>query len=310
MARMRKTTLILLFSMTLILLLTKSQVALAETSISDFNPISHWDCDETSGVRYDANLTNTNDLTDNNTVLYGTGLLSNACDFERDNSEYLSITDANQTNLDLGDSGSDYTISVWVKFETFNASDITELWTKFNPTGNQRSLLAFVYNTSGNDFQVYVSQAGTDASNVLLLWNTSITWTTGVWYHIVFTSNGTNSHTLYINGNSEGTKTTTATPYNSTSDIHIGNNLQGGMYADALFDEFSVFPTELSSTQVTTLYNSGTPLPYTAPTSTPSSGTSTVTYTMEDDNIVFALGVIIFFLAFLWFGFIISAFRK
>jgi hypothetical protein len=96
--------------------------------ITDYSPISHWSLDETSGVRYDSSTTS-NDLSDNNTVLYATGKLDNAGDFELSNSEWLSITDASQTSLEPSTA---FSVSGWYKFESIlpNTNDQMEMFSK------------------------------------------------------------------------------------------------------------------------------------------------------------------------------------
>src|SRR5690348_11404000 len=61
--------------------------------------VGYWKLDEASGSRADSAGANT--LTDNNTVAGLAGLISNAGDFERDNSESLSIAD--NAALSMGD---------------------------------------------------------------------------------------------------------------------------------------------------------------------------------------------------------------
>lgn len=59
-----------------------------------------WPLNESSGTRYDL-TSNNNDLSDNNTVTSLTGKLDTGADFEKTNNEYLSISDASQTGLDI-----------------------------------------------------------------------------------------------------------------------------------------------------------------------------------------------------------------
>ncbi len=69
--------------------------------------------DEASGNALDSFAAN--DLTDNNTVGSGTGLVySTARDFELDNTEYFSITD----NTDLSAGDTDWMFEVWFRMES------------------------------------------------------------------------------------------------------------------------------------------------------------------------------------------------
>jgi len=279
--------------LSLILLPTLS---LAENSIDDFPVKSHWTCDETSGVRYDSNTITGNDLTDNNTIDYASGLLGNACNLESTNSEYLSHTDNASLSLETGD----FSYSLWVNFES--ATDGMLITHCGNPSCGY-----YTHTISGGPSFRFAdsSMASTDWS-----WNPS----NGVWYHVVFTFNNTTDDiTFYIDGTAVSTQTMSSTLTDSSADFQIGKTAYfNSNYYDGLLDEITIFDYELTSGDVTTLYNSGTPLDYVgspAGTSTPTTTTATTT-SMNVDNITFMLGVIIFFLTFLWAGFILRAFTK
>jgi len=272
-------------------------------SISDYNPISHWTCDEASGVRYDSNTTNSNDLTDNNTVSYTSGLLNNACDLERDNSEYLSITDAAQQNLDLAGS---FSISAWVKFESIPATD--QAYVLVSKLGQNDGEELYYHNSNLWGTRLYNGGNGYNK-----FW--SGTPTTATWYHMVYTFDSTNKgYNLYRDGTAIAAEQTgTVNPGVNSDPFLLGANAEAfGNKFDGALDEVTIFGTELSSSDVTSLYNGGTPLPY-VDAGTPTSSTSTASTTTSSgdvDNIVFALAVIVFFLTFIWFGFIVKAFKN
>jgi len=223
-------------------------------SISDFSPASHWSCDELSGVRYDSQSVNTNDLTDNNTVLYQTGLRGNACDFEKSASEYLSITDADQTSLE----GNTFSVSFWFKFES-SPTDERPL-SKWNNTSSQQSYEAYI-TSSAVGIQWYTT------SNVNGWNQANYTISTATWYHYVATVDAPGSSAkVYING---VLATTTSSNYpsdftvrNSSSAFNLGARSSSAIYFDGLIDEITFFNTVLTQGNVTTLYNGGTPLPY------------------------------------------------
>lgn len=269
------------------------------TAIEDFSPLSHWTCDETSGVRYDSNTVTGNDLTDNDTVGYGTGLLGNACDFEQNggHAEYLSISDANQTGLDFT---GDFTFSFWVDRET-----------------NTDALMVGKDNGDGQRGYNIMLDCGADNTDVCMYDSTETPWlidadvTLNGWYHIVAV-NHTNSWCLFVNAVHIGCNDI-GTISDSNAYFALGRTqIYSTNFYDGLLDEMTVFDEAIATTTVTALYNSGTPLSYAGSgTSSPATSTSaTSTSTFEDDNIVFALAVVIFFLTFIWFGFIVSAFKK
>jgi len=233
---------------------------LLSASIDQFGPVSHWTCDEVSGVRFDSNVNNNNDLTDNNTVGSAVGLLGNACDFEYANSEWLSISDASQVGLDLS---GDFTLSIWVKRE----SDVqTQLMGKRdgNLGSNGRAYNLFIDALSGTSLDSNISNGGTD------VWK-GVTWAPSLatWYHLVMVYTASaGSGKFYVNGTQVGTTQTgyPTTVYNNTIEFALGVN--GGthtLYYDGLMDEITVISSALNGSEVAILYNSGTPLPYTQP---------------------------------------------
>jgi len=283
---MKKLNKIIIF----LLLLCVAFVAFSATDVKNDGDlstslVSYWEMEEESGTRVDSH--GSNDLTDNNTVLYSaSGIQNNAADFEVDNSEYLSITDGNQTGLDVGAGGADWSISLWVKSESTDGDSFT-LISKFLNTGNQRTFRFYVSDRSdahadGDDINMLISQTGADAGNVTLTFDlgTGTWWSHDTWYHIVFTSNGTNEHKVYVDDNLIETITTTATPYNSTSAWVIGGHNEGPYdNMDGLIDEVGVWSKVLTSTEVAALYNSGSGIPYDAggaPAAAPAQGTGNI----------------------------------
>lgn len=218
--------------------------------------VSYWELEEASGTRVDSH--GSNDLTDNNTVLSATGIQGTGADFETTNSEYLSITDAAQSGLDLTASQS---YSFWVKFESLptsgNLMNLANKWTG----GTDRSFLIDLYNNGGTTslrFILYNSSAST----------ASYVWTpsTGTWYHIVAVYDGPNTDSfLYVDGSQVASDTSSLSSVkNSNSDFVIGSQNGSFWYFDGVIDEFGVWSKPLTSTEITDLYNSGSGIPYDA----------------------------------------------
>jgi len=276
--------------------------------IEDFDPVSHWTCNETSGVRYDSNVVNSNDLTDNNTVTYATGLLSNACDFEKTNSEYLSITDVQQQNLEFLTS---FSTSMWIYLESQpTAGNAYRFFSKLGANDGYE-LMYSEDNVVRLRTRVYNGGTGNNKDF------TTADLTDSTWYHVVFTYDGSSKqHCIYLNGTIYGScQTGTINPGSNTEELRFGAFAEGspGGFYDGLIDEITFFDYVLSSTsEITSLYNSGTPLNYasTGGGTTTATSTATSTSSVNTDDIVFMLGVIVFFLTFLWFGFIVKNFAK
>ena len=215
---------------------------------------------ETSGTRGDSH--GSNDLTDNNTVGFGTGIISNAADFEATNSEYLSITDAAQTGLDLGSGGTDFSISLWANFESLPGSGTyrTFFW-KWNSGTNNRQYILDLTNASGTyKSAVLLSSnglAGAYSDESVSLGSLS----TATWYHIVYVYDASaGTLAVYLNNSLAGTHTGTPTSiFNGNADFWIAN---GQGFQDGLLDEIGVWSKALDTTEISQLYNSGAALAY------------------------------------------------
>ena len=221
--------------------------------------VSYWTLDETSGTRADSH--GSNDLTDNNTVLSGTGILSNGADFEASNSEYLSIADGSQTGLDIT---GDIAISAWVKLESdVPNSSSYQIVSKYN-TSSQRAYEFNINDPSvGNDtIRFLVSNNGTTDD----IMSVEYTFTSGIWYHVAASWDASASTaTFYVNGLSIGTDTGTATSiYNSTSDLIVGARPAASPtnFFDGIIDEVGIWSRVLTAGEISNLYNEGNALPY------------------------------------------------
>jgi len=328
----------------LFLLLLLPNFSNAETSISEFNPISHWSLNEVSGVRYDSS-TSSNDLTDNNTVGSASGLLDLAADVEHGNTEYFSITDAAQIGLEINSS---FTFNVWANLESLPSSSGTYygLLGKYSSTGGRS--YAFYFDDA-NKLKLDVSQTSNGSTRRYSV-ATNVTITSGelgTWhmYTAVFDM-PTATITLYKDASSIALTTNNAGTLTSIYDSSLPftlaqANQAGNQTFDGLLDEITVLNYPLSSTQITTFFNSGTPLPFdpvenvganicvyaNVPYMNGTTGqvcvvdgatttceyqisTTTVPVIVNSQDIVFALAVIVFLLAFLWFGYMFAAFKN
>jgi len=205
-----------------------------------------WSLDETSGTRYDRS-NNGNNLTDNNTVLYAAGKIGKAADFESDNSEYLSITDAAQTGLDIT---GEITIALWFKLETLG---ITKSFvSKYLTTGDKRCY-KLVFNDADNKIYFFVSPDGVGASSAI----TASTFSVGTWYHVVATLNQTTDEMqIYINGSADGSAVSfTSNISDKDAAFCIGSADNGAAeYMDGLIDEVIVWNKCLTADEIRQIY--------------------------------------------------------
>jgi len=250
-------------------LLLPLQLALANSISEEVPNASHWSCDETSGIRYDSNTIIGNDLTDNNTVGSSVGILGNACDFVSASTEYLSITDGDQSGLE-----SDiFSFGVWLKpGDETTSMPLVSKWSdqyQINlDTGGQLGIDA--KNTGGSFLSKYVDGALDDtAFNFYAL---TFDITTGV---VKIWKNATHLTTVTYSSSATGNLKT------GTAAFKIGNI--NTSYFNGEMDEILWDGTQAwSTTTIENLYNAGVPLDYlpaeegtTTPTTTPETSTET-----------------------------------
>src|SRR5690349_3715530 len=149
--------------------------------------ISFWELEEASGTRVDQVTATGNDLTDNNTVTQGTGIVGNCAQFTRANSESLS----HASNASLQFTGS-WSITAWFLKDS-EPSDMTIVG-KNNGAGARDFEMGLSY-AGGNILTVDVWVSG-----VRVFIDTAATITaTGVWHHVVVSfDSATHIMSLYL----------------------------------------------------------------------------------------------------------------
>ena len=207
-----------------------------------------WKLDETSGERADESG-NGNNLSDYNTVGYSSsGKIDNAGDFEESNSEYLSITDGDQTGLDITGSLS---ISFWAKWESLenNLYPVS----KWRTTTPDRSY-CFQVNINGGNIIKFRTSSNGEAGGIIDI-TSSTTITTGTWFHIVGVfDNSNNKNIIYVDNSSDDVANNNNI-YNSIAAFNIGRTDGGPVYMDGLIDEVIIWNTALTATEVSKVYN-------------------------------------------------------
>lgn len=232
-----------------LLILSFPEPARAEAP-TDF--ISCWDLEEGTGAsRIDANTTNSNDLDSVNNVPNAAGLIGNAADFTRSSSQYLQVTNANSTNLAITGS---FTISVWIKMDANPPNDAS--FQLVNRLQADDGYALAVFRTVGGVNQVrrVIKNAATTYFN-----DVTTTLNTGTWYHLVWTYDATdNNSILYKDTSSISNVTSTVDPAAVSSSFRISSNAEtAGQYMDGLIDIVEIYDRELTSAEVTELYNAG-----------------------------------------------------
>ena len=245
--------------------LTSSQVSTLfnfgtpETAIS-FSPQAWWKLDDQTAITDSSGNGNTgtnNGATDATTSvavvpswkipsalpITSTPNYTTALDFVA-NGDTISIPDSN--DLDL--SGTDFSISFWVNANSISSSQMilqkysgSAGWAIYNQAGSKNTL----------DFYQSGAFFGLDPNNDI---------ENNVWSHYVVTANvSASEYKVYKNGYLINTISRTVNITSSTQPLYIGSLGGTGFYYNGLLSNIAIFNTALTSTQVSTLYNNGTP---------------------------------------------------
>ena len=107
----------------------------------------------------------------------------------------------------------------------------------------------FALVTKGNAFGLWI---GNDVPNGIIA--TSDPVTTGSWYHVVGTYDGSNAR-IYINGILEGTQPVTI--INRNLDLTIGSSRGEGRFFNGLIDEVTIYNRPLAAEEIMGIYSAG-----------------------------------------------------
>src|SRR5439155_19041017 len=87
----------------------------------------------------------------------------------------------------------------------------------------------------------------------------------GLWHQLAAVYNGSNSESLYVDGQlAASSASATAPVVGNTDDVWIGGNPDGGAFQwfDGLVDEVAIFTNALTTLQIQQLYNTATNAPF------------------------------------------------
>ena len=186
----------------------------------------------------------------------GTGVTSapRAVDLERSSSQYLAITDASQTGLNVS---SAITIEAWIKIESLPASGETYVIASKREGAIGQRQYSFAVRNNGGTYQLLLVASYT-GGNVDLV--APINWSSpsaGTWYHVAATwSQASDTYTAYVNGSSIGTYNTVADMgtnniYSGTAAFRIGAEEQTpSNFFDGVIDDLRVWNVERTGTQI------------------------------------------------------------
>ena len=180
---------------------------------------------------------NTNDLTLVNGTTYATGKVNNGLTFDGVN-DYVSIPTS------LFDFTGDFTINMWVNFPS---NGVYGLW----------------QNASGGNGWMYLATnviryiGPSDLSQLL----STTVFTTNTWYMVTITRKLSTRTRMYINGALESSDTITANFASNTTNRCLGR-VNNAYVLNGKMDEVSFFNVEKTASDITAIYNAGSPTQY------------------------------------------------
>jgi len=163
----------------------------------------------------------------------------------------------NPSNLSFGNGLSDsaFSISAWIKMDDIYRFRILSKY--------QAPNYEYQFDVgSGSRLELYIFDGTKYRAR---LFNTALN--TGQWYHVAATysgvggTNAQNGIKIYVDGvrvdDTTDTNGTYVAMHNTTANVYIGRI--HSTYANGKMDEVAVFNSELSASNVTSIYNSGSP---------------------------------------------------
>ena len=194
----------------------------------------------------------------NNTIGFGQGALTGGSSFSNTKSieldgidDYIDCGDNDNLSFGNGSTDSPFSISTWINIGNTKSRGVVSKygsigaeWLFYMVAGSVRFLLNDTVNSS----------------NIFATGSTVLTLNT--WYHVAITYDGSglSGINIYVNGVLE-TLTTVGSGYVAMSNTN--QPVEIGKYSTLEFlgkaDEVAIFNSELSASDITTIYNSGVP---------------------------------------------------
>jgi hypothetical protein len=170
--------------------------------------------------------------------------------------DYVDIADNSNLSFGNGSTDSPFSISAWVKMTDATRFRIVS---KSGATNEE-----YLFSTGGSDTLVINLYDNSTGARIGRLYSTALTSFQGSWIHLAATYSGNGSSTglkIYLNGsrvdNTDNNSGSYTAMENTTQPLYIGKVTT--TYANGNVDEVAVFNSELSASDVTTIYNSGVP---------------------------------------------------
>ena len=208
--------------------------------------ISWWGLEAAAGTRIDSH--GSNNLTDNNTVGSGAGVINQAAYFTRANSEWLSVAD----NASLRFPG--FTAAFWLYHasQTNSQSYIS----KWSGTPGQSSFL--IDSTSGKVLRFGAYGDGSAATWV----NSTFGELMALNWHFVCARYDGSNLKLRVNATADDVLPYAGGIFGGTDPLEVGARGLGTSAVDGRIDELALWNRALTDAQVARLYNGGAGMGY------------------------------------------------
>ncbi|QDP47145.1 MAG: putative concanavalin A-like lectin/glucanases superfamily protein [Prokaryotic dsDNA virus sp.] len=183
----------------------------------------------------------TNDGTESGDVEYRFGKYGQAAVFDGTDGCEI-ITTINNSVLPVNSS---FSVSAWFRYDAVSGTT-----SPLGMTDTDSSFDGWAFFASTNNFSLAWNGAAPGFTT-----GSTHTIQVGIWFNAVFTYDGSGTSKMYIDGSLQGTRTSTVidTPA-STTFLRMGDGDVWGTHNGAI-DQVRIFSTELTSDQVTELYN-------------------------------------------------------
>ena len=234
--------------------------------ISSSNPLSWWRCGDgdTAPILSD-NGSGGNDGTMTNFTTFSTDVptapsFTNTKSIALDGvDDFVNVTDADNLSFGDGSSDSPFSISAWIKMNDATRFFVLSKGLVFS------SNYEYLLNTNASDKLALSLYDSSNNSRIGRLYNTPLTSYENQWVHIcsTYSGNGLSSGIkVYINGvrvdDTDSNSGTYVAMENGNRNLNIGRT-ETGLYSNGKIDEVSVFNTELSQSDITSIYGGGVP---------------------------------------------------
>ena len=233
---------------------TPTQVPTLTPTPSDTALAGLWHLEEEgTSIRYDSSAKGNHlSVSAGDTINRSTDAMQGlySADFEKDDSEFLFITDAGQTGLDIT---GNITVSVWVKPESLTG--MHNMVAKWKEAGPDRGYALYRSTTD-----VVIFDLSNNGSTENYAYTPVGQLTVGAWTHVAGVYNGTDIR-IYINGvlsanGSHNPQAYSSGIHNTDASFTIGSVSDPGFYFDGLIDEVAIYNRALSASEIAGIYAS------------------------------------------------------